>query len=262
MFLPLQFFSKKKQDFNKSFDKQKNILATAGLLQANQNYTIKQIESLYKKIKPVVIDFTTSEEVTNIDPYTFDQRKATKDPSMSRELSPKEDIAKVNRRSHYGVVYKIYSYRRSNYVRSMIIPISGYGLWSTLYGFLAVGDNGLVASINFYEHSETPGLGGEVDNLKWKQLWRGKRIYRQLNSGDVVLRVVKNGQVRNNSTDVDGMSGATLTTIGVDNMVSFWLAKENYGKYLQNNFLKKSTKCGCKARQNKPYKTIVNGSNF
>ena len=235
---------KKKQDFNKSLDKKKNILLTAGLMKKDVVYTVNQIEHLYKKIKPIVIDFSTGKEVTNVDANNFDQRKATKDPKQSKTLSAREDIAKLNRRANYGIVYEVHL--TTNKVDSLVIPISGYGLWSTLYGFLSVSRNAFVKEINFYEHAETPGLGGEIDNPKWKALWRGKRIYKKIQEGELILRVVKNGKVKNKSYEVDGMSGATITTVGVDNMIQFWLAPENYGTYLQDFLKKNKPSCGCK----------------
>ena len=60
----------------------------------------------------------------------------------------------------------------------VMVPIEGNGLWSTLYGFLALdADTRTVVGITFYEHKETPGLGGEVDNPRWKALWPGRKAF-------------------------------------------------------------------------------------
>ncbi|MGB0764601.1 MAG: NADH:ubiquinone reductase (Na(+)-transporting) subunit C, partial [Luminiphilus sp.] len=110
-----------------------------------------------------------------------------------------------------------------------------YGLWSTLYGFVALeSDGNTIAGLGFYEHKETPGLGGEVDNPRWKNLWKGKQVYRD---GAVAISVVK-GSVDQGSDaanwQVDGLSGATLTSRGVSNLVQYWLGEDGFEPYLRN----------------------------
>jgi Na+-transporting NADH:ubiquinone oxidoreductase subunit C len=100
-----------------------------------------------------------------------------------------------------------------------VFPIKGPGLWSILYGFLALeADGNRVRGITFYQHGETPGLGGEVDNPAWKAQWVGKRILDDQGA----LRSIT---VKKNKVDpaipveklhyVDGLSGSTITSNGV-----------------------------------------------
>jgi Na+-transporting NADH:ubiquinone oxidoreductase subunit C len=104
-----------------------------------------------------------------------------------------------------------------------------------LYGFVALeSDANTIAGLGFYEHGETPGLGGEVDNPRWKALWEGKRAYRD---GQVAINVAKgavNPQSSGANWQVDGLSGATLTSRGVSNLVQFWLGAEGFQPYLTN----------------------------
>ncbi len=120
-------------------------------------------------------------------------------------------------------------------IEKIVLPVHGYGLWSTLYGFLALeGDGNTVAGITFYEHGETAGLGGEVDNPAWKALWPGKAIYAD--DGRVALKVVKgavNPKAAGAEHQVDGLSGATLTSRGVENLVSYWMGDAGYGPILK-----------------------------
>ena len=121
-------------------------------------------------------------------------------------------------------------------LKTIVLPIHGYGLWSTLYGFLALkGDFDTVAGITFYEQEETAGLGGEVENPAWKALWVGKEIYDEAH--DVVFKVIK-GNVDPKSADalheVDGLSGATMTSRGVQNLIHYWLGAEGFGPLLAN----------------------------
>jgi Na+-transporting NADH:ubiquinone oxidoreductase subunit C len=114
-------------------------------------------------------------------------------------------------------------------IEKIILPIKGYGLWSTLYGFLALeSDLQTVAGIGFYEHAETPGLGGEIDNPNWKASWVGKQAYNQ---GEFAITVLK-GRVdldrAGSESQIDGLAGATLTTKGVDNLLKYWLGEQGF----------------------------------
>ena len=78
-------------------------------------------------------------------------------------------------------------------IDTLILPIRGYGLWSTLWGFIALEeDYNTVVGLGFYSHAETPGLGGEVDNPKWKGQWPGKKVAD--NAGALKIEVTKGGQ--------------------------------------------------------------------
>ena len=152
------------QEINKLIDLKTNILASAGLLQEGVS-----IETQFEQITPRVVDLSTGRFTDAIDAATYDQRKASKDPALSMALDPKQDPAKIKRRVNYATVYMV---EGEQGIEKIILPIKGYGLWSTLYGFIALeSDLETVAGIGFYEHTETPGLGGEVDNPKWKSSW-------------------------------------------------------------------------------------------
>src|SRR5690606_18419359 len=143
-----------------------------------------------------------------------------------------EDIAKISRRENFSVVYLV---NDQDGLQKVILPIKGYGLWSTLYGFLALeADMNTVVGLVFYEHAETPGLGGEVDNPKWRAQWIGKEVYA---NDEVAICVVK-GSVDPSSSHaknkVDGLSGATLTGRGVHNLLHFLLGENGYNTFLAN----------------------------
>ena len=103
-----------------------------------------------------------------------------------------------------------------------------------LYGFLVLeGDASTVVGLSYYDQKETPGLGGEVDNPKWKALWPGKQVYDQ--DGKVSIDIVKGGVDPASPLarhQVDALSGATLTSNGVENMLHFWLGEHGFGPYL------------------------------
>ena len=185
-----------------------------------------QEENKLLDLKTSIVDLETGRFTESIDIATFDQRKSSKDPATSTALSPGNDPAKIKRRENYATVYIVSG---DSGLEKIILPIKGYGLWSTLYGFLALeADLKTVAGIGFYEHAETPGLGGEIDNPKWKASWIGKQAY---NEGEIAISVIKGKADLSRpegAYQIDGLAGATLTTRGVHNLVQFWLGEEGF----------------------------------
>jgi Na+-transporting NADH:ubiquinone oxidoreductase subunit C len=217
------------QERNKALDMQKNILVAAGLIKEGEEADYAE---LFKQIEARVIDLDTGDYVEGISPKEFNPRKAAKDPDQSVRIPEDEDLAKIKRRAKYSLVYFV---RRGGSIQRVILPVYGKGLWSTMYGLLALDtDLNTVASFSFYEHGETPGLGGEVDSKKWKEQWRGKEVFGPDWQPDI--QVVK-GTVDPNSPNadhqVDGLSGATLTARGVQNLLRFWLGPDGYGPFLE-----------------------------
>ena len=223
---------------NKELDRNKNILIAAGLFEKGITND-SQVDNLFKSFEVRVVDLQTHQiltldevEQTNIDFSRYDQRKAAKDRSMSVALSKTEDIASISTRANYSIIYLL---KRDEELQRIVLPVHGYGLWSTLYGFISVqADGNTVSGITFYEHQETAGLGGEVDNPRWKGLWPGKKIYDE--KGDVALEVIKGLVVAGSSKEnyqVDGLSGATLTSRGVSNLVEYWLGDQAFGPVLK-----------------------------
>lgn len=216
------------QQVNKDLDRKTNILAAAGMLKPGLS-----VDEQFANVTTRAVDMKTGKFSDAVDISSYDQRKAAKAPSTSTDLSDEEDIAKIGRRADYALVYIV---ENDSGIDKVILPIKGYGLWSTLYGFIALeSDLNTVAGLGFYEHAETPGLGGEVDNPSWKAKWVGKETYGEDNKA--VLTVIK-GTVDNSrpeaSHQVDGLSGATLTSRGVDNLIKFWMGENGFAPFLAN----------------------------
>jgi Na+-transporting NADH:ubiquinone oxidoreductase subunit C len=215
---------------NRLLDKQRSILAIAGL--GEDKLSSAQVKDLFNsRIKARVIDLSSGEYKDDLDPVTFDPLKAAKDPKTSAALKGSEDLALIKRREQFTTVYMV---EKDGQLESLILPIRGYGLWSTLHGFLAIKpDLNTVVGLGFYQHAETPGLGGEVDNPKWRAMWPGKTLFDD--SGKPIVKIVKGG-VDPASPDaghqVDALAGATLTSNGVDRLLQFWLGEQGFGPYL------------------------------
>ena len=208
------------QNLNVENEKKIKILAAAGI-------QTDRVDEEFSKIKTVFVDFETDKLVI-IDP-AYDHIKAASNPNLSTVIPKADDIAVLKRRENIGTIYVWVD--EKNAIEKLVLPIRGYGLWGTLYGYLSLdSDLNTVRGIEYYDHKETPGLGGEVDNPNWKSDWYGKRIYND--DGGVALYVTKGAS----STDyeIDGISGATLTTNGVSNMIKYWLGDNGYGPIIKN----------------------------
>lgn len=216
---------KDKQVANKLLDKQTKILETAGLLELAGN----DIVGTYNKfVTAKLVDVNTGEYVEG-NPDLFEERRDARDATKS--IKPVDDMAGINRRANTAVVYLVTD--GSGSVNTLILPIVGSGLWDLMYGFIGLeSDMNTVKSVVYSDHKETPGLGAEVMNPKWKALWPGKKMYNE--QGDIAIRIVKGGAKPDDIHGVDALSGATLTSVGVEKTIHFWLGEEGYGPYLTN----------------------------
>lgn len=221
---------------NRNLDMKSNILAAAGLL--DRGASAEEIEEKFQLFEVRLVNLDTGEYVEPsavgvTDPMLYDQYQASSNPERSIPLGPEEDLADIKRRAE---VAKVFIYRENDEIERIVLPVHGYGLWSTLYGFLALeGDADTIAGLTFYDHAETPGLGGEVDNPAWKAKWPGKEVYGE-DTTDPEIQLVK-GSVGPDTPErehkVDGLAGATLTSRGVTNLLQFWLGEMGFANYLQ-----------------------------
>lgn len=216
---------------NQRLDVQKNILEVAGLYDESQPVAA-QFNDDWKKLISLGTGLELTEEdakFEGIDLATFDSRKAVKVRSLSAKIEGGA-LPQIEKRSRFLFVYEIRN-EEDGGLQKIILPIYGKGLWSTLYGFIALEpDCSTIAGITFYEHGETPGLGGEVDNVDWKASWKGKKAFGTGDFSEPTISVVK-GAATSEDT-IDGLSGATITSKGVSDLVKYWLGPDGFGKYL------------------------------
>ena len=208
------------QEANRTIDQQKNILRAAGLFNPDE----KVADQFQRLIQTRLVDLTTGRFV--------DQAKESRgNLEEKRALARNEDLAGLFQLERYTPVYLV---RQEGRFSQLILPVRGKGLWSTMYAYVAVAaDLNTIRGISFYEHGETPGLGGEIENPSWQAGWKGKHIYGAQNT--VALKVVKNGKTGGVSEDyrIDGISGATMTGNGVSAMLRFWFGDNGFGPLLQ-----------------------------
>lgn len=207
------------QNLNIENEKKLKILAAAGIV-------TNEVDKEFSKIETLYIDFV-SNQLIQIE-GNYDHIKASASAESSSIIPKKQDIAILKRRENVAPIYVWYS--EEEQIQKVVLPIRGYGLWGTLYGYISLdADLNTVKGIEYYDHKETPGLGGEVDSPAWKSDWNGKKVYNS--SGEVILYVTKGPS--SEDYEIDGISGATLTSNGVTNMIRYWLGENGYGPVLK-----------------------------
>ena len=218
-----------RQEANKALDMQRNVLLAAGLAASEERLSRDEVEARFAPIRQTVIDLRTGEETPDIDPATFDQRVAAADVARSREAPPNN--AGLRRIADHALVYELRGV--DGELDLVVLPVSGLGLWGILYGFIAVdADVETIRGLTFYEHKETPGLGAEVDNPRWKALWSGRKAFDA--NAEPAIEVIKGlaAPPRDDPHRVDGLAGATMTGRGVTNLLRFWLSRDGFGPFL------------------------------
>lgn len=205
----------------------RHVLGIAGLLGESTD-----IAALWERnIDPRLVDLASGSYISGQDPAGYDQRRAARDPDILHAIPVAQDLAGIKTRAPYAPIYLV---RDQTEIRQVVLPVHGKGLWSTLYGYIALApDLTTITGFGFFEHGETPGLGGEVDNPRWLAQWIGKQAVDE--AGQPRIEVLKGSvdpagdQAR---YQVDGLSGATMTSRGVTNLLRYWLDQDGFGPFL------------------------------
>ena len=216
------------QTANKLLDQQTKILETAGLLE-EAGKDSQSIVAIYDKfVEAKMIDLNSGKFIEG-DVITFDERAESR--NVENSAKPVNDIAGINRRANNAVIYLIKNEQGA--VDSVVLPIIGSGLWDLMSGFIGLEtDLTTVKSVIYSDHKETPGLGALVTSDNWKALWPGKKMFDEQNN--IAIQIVKGGAKEGDVHGVDGLSGATLTSNGVEHTLHFWLGDEGYGPFITN----------------------------
>ncbi len=214
---------------NQRLDRIRNVLAVAGLAEPGESLSAEELNRRFDSgLEPQIVELASGQRVEGVDALAYDQRRAAKDPEQSRAAP--DNRAKVRRIPSRGLVFRI---KHDEELTGVVLPIEGQGLWSTLYGYLALdADAQTVKGITFYQHGETPGLGGEVDNPRWRALWPGRKAFDDSWRPQLKVKKGRAGPPEDDPYQVDGLSGATITSNGVSNMIAFWLGEDGFGPYL------------------------------
>ena len=202
---------KDKQDANIAKEQKENILSSVLTLKEKDN-----IDSIYfKKVRGFVIDF---------------------DGNVKEGLKPEQvKVAVEYKKAPKERLLPVYEFRNdSNKVEYAVMPVYGYGLWNNIWGFVAVkSDFNTVQGVKFQHAGETPGLGARIESEDVQERFKGKSIFENGSLASIVIQKGEGKDYSSNAHKVDGMSGATLTGKGVNNMLKDYLAC--YEKYLKKN---------------------------
>ena len=211
---------RERQERNKLLERHKNVLQACGLMGFREKLSAGDIEKRFSEsIREKFLDLGKGEYI-----------EASEYSADSMKDAPEGNPAGILEMPTQAPVYHVI---KDGKIAGLVLPIYGKGLWSTLYGYFALdADADTVRGITYYQHGETPGLGGEVDNPKWKDRWTGRKLHQE---GKVALKVIKGkaGDAAADPHKVDGLSGATLTSNGVSHMIAFWMGEQGFSKYLE-----------------------------
>lgn len=203
---------KEKQKINIETDMKKNILAAVGVYKDNKCFDSEK--------KTFVEDVTVLKcYENNIKSFIVDyQGKIKKGDTVPETISSEKEMGKPENQRNYPVFALIIKDK----IESYGLPVSGKGLWSSIYGYLAISkDLNTVKGLTFYKHGETPGLGAEIETEWYQKNYVGKKIFNKKN--ELVSVTAVKGKVSPNSPnidhEVDGISGATLTVVGVNKLL-------------------------------------------
>ena len=220
---------KELQDKNAELDRKTNVLLAAGLAQADERLDDDAVDERFGRVEAFVVNLESGTIASDVDAVSFDQQKAKGDPERSRPAPL--NSAGIKRVPKQALAYRVLD--DGGATELFVLPIEGLGLWSTLYGFIALdADLQTIRGLTYYDHGETPGLGGEVDNPGWKAKWPGRRAFGD--DGSTRIEVIKGtaGSAEDDPYRVDGLSGATITSRGVTHMLHFWLGENGFGPFL------------------------------
>lgn len=222
---------KPRQDANARLYMEKNVLIAAGLVEPGTALTVAEVNAIFaESVVTRLIDLETGQalDLPSAEARQFDQRLARNDPETS-DVAPDND-AGIRRLPERAPVFFI---EENGTFSQVVIPVDGLGMWGTVYGFLSLGpDADTVKGMTFYEHKETPGLGAEIANPDWLEIWEGRRAYDD--AGNIQLTVIK-GQAGSAADDpyrIDGLAGATITGDAVTRFIQFWLGERGFKPFL------------------------------
>lgn len=221
------------QERNALIERSRNIVALSGLVEPGRALSGEEILAAIAQMDVRVVNIDTGEFEDGIDPAEFDPRAAVLDPEFGVAIAPEQDLAQLGRRSRYEIVHIVWE---GDAIKRVILPIVGQGMWSTMYGYIALeNDFSTIAAATFYEQAETAGLGDKITDPDWLATWQGRALFG--NDGRFRFRVAA-GPVDPGSAaaghEVDGISGASVTGSAVSRLVQYWFGPNGYERFLTN----------------------------
>jgi len=217
---------------NKMLERGRNVIKLTGLVENGVVPGDEEMLEMYRDMDVRIVDIDQGIFNNDLDPLSFDPRRAVNDPELGIDIPADQDLASLGRRSRYSTVYMVL--KEDGELDRIILPVHGTGMWSTMYGYVALeSDLNTIAAATFYEQNETPGLGDQIMRPEWQAKWTGRRIYDEV--GDMRF-AVNHGKVEPGSStwlyEVDALTGATVTADAVTAMMQYWFGPHGYRNFL------------------------------
>ena len=211
---------------------QANLVAEREARMASMIDTLPGLRNLLEEagvdgLEAGLVDLSTGNLVPDGDVDAYDYDSAATDPETSIEIPANIDMAGLKRRP---TLVPVYFLERDGELALLVLPVRGRGYQSEISAMLALeADLRTVAALVILSQAETPGLGARIEDPDWQSLWPGKQIADE--NGQLAINVVKGAG--SGPYEVDGISGATLTSNGVANMVRYWAGEHGFGVLLE-----------------------------
>ncbi|MBT8047945.1 MAG: Na(+)-translocating NADH-quinone reductase subunit C [Xanthomonadales bacterium] len=217
---------------NQMLDRSRNIIKLTGLVEKGVTPSDEEMLELYRGMDVKVVDIDRAAFTDELDPLSFDQRRAVNNAELGIAIPSDLDAASLGRRSRFATVYMVLE---DGELDRLILPVRGTGMWSMMYGYVALeSDLNTIAAATFYEQNETPGLGDQIMRPDWQAQWKGRRVYDE--AGDFRF-AVNHGKVEPGSStwlyEVDALTGATVTADAVTAMMQYWFGPHGYRYFLE-----------------------------
>ena len=217
---------KERQDISKKLDTKKQILSA---VMSIEGMTSEQLEEAYSsRIKGIVIDFNGQEVMTNRAGKTV---KAENVGEFALAVDIKKEYKQYKPEDRLYPVFKYVNESNPDKIDAYILPLFGNGLWDNIWGYLALEQNPsspnkaweLVKGVSFDHKGETPGLGARITTLEVQDRFKGKQLFDKEGQFAVEMLKGENNGVADDPYKVDGMSGATITARGVNDMMEAYV---------------------------------------
>ncbi len=174
-----------------------------------------------------MVDLDTGQFVPDANVSAFDYDTAASSEELAVSIPADRDLARLRTRPAQIPVNIV---ERDGELLLLVLPMRGRGYQSTIIALMALeSDLRTVAALRILEQGETAGLGARIETPEWQEGWTGKQVADS--NGTIVIDVVRGGA--KTAFEVDGISGATITSTGVANTVRYWLGDHGFGPLIE-----------------------------
>ena len=221
------------QQAYQDLERNRILVRISGAGDAVDEMSDRQVIAAFQNLDARLVDLDRGVFDETYNPNTFDARKAAAPQQFTVVIPDDQDVAGLGRRLSLVTVYLV---QEGDELQRVILPVYGQGMWSTLYGFIAIeNDLNTIAGMTIYGQEETPGIGDRILRPDWQARWRGRKLYDEQN----VFRFrISQGDIDPDSPaavyQVDGLTGATVTINGLMNVMRYWFGPHGFATFLKN----------------------------